>query len=410
MLVYLTHSCATGDLAAARVSSYWASPRVLHVGAATSPQSELVDDVIRRVLALCHPPEAHRSALLLELVCGSRSVSPFRDAQNNNDLCRVYAATSTVSPCGDSLVDFDRNHDARVRTAAFDWLARQISLHGDVLPRSALAQGFELDQRCVPMVGPQGIFKPALMQVPLSITAAPKGPYDDAIGPDNLLRYRYRGTDPHHRDNVGLRFAMHNSLPLAYFHGIVPGRYLVMWPVYVVGDAPEDLAFAIALDDAIQSGLFPENQEPLGTGAEIRREYVMSFARRRLHQRAFRERVLRAYRHQCALCRLRHSELLDAAHILPDAEPEGEPVVRNGLALCRLHHAAFDRFFLAVRPDRIIEVRADVLEEVDGPTLRHAIQGLHGEPIVLPTKIVEQPAPEFLAERYERFLVVATTR
>ena len=95
-------------------------------------------------------------------------------------------------------VDFDRNHDARVRGAAFDWLARQVSIHGDVLPRTTLAQGFEYDRRRVPVTGPQGIFKPALMQVPLSITTSPKGPYDDAIGSDNLLRYRYRGTDPSH--------------------------------------------------------------------------------------------------------------------------------------------------------------------------------------------------------------------
>ena len=127
-----------------------------------------------------------------------------------------------------------------------------------------------------------------------------------------------------------------------------------------------------------------------------------------LHQRAFRERVLLAYRNQCALCRLRHIELLDAAHIVPDTEPEGEPVVRNGIALCRLHHAAFDRFFLAVRPDRIIEVRPDILEESDGPTLQHAIQGLHGQPIVLPKRLTDQPAVQFLSERYERFLEVAT--
>jgi hypothetical protein len=40
-------------------------------------------------------------------------------------------------------------------------------------------------------------------------------------------------------------------------------------------------------------------------------------------------------------------ELLDAAHILPDGHPKGEPVVPNGLALCKLHHAAFDRQRLA---------------------------------------------------------------
>ena len=306
-------------------------------------------------------------------------------------------------------MDFDQLHDARVRGAAFDWLGRQVSMHGDVLPRAVLARGFELDGQRVPLIGPQGIFKPRLMQVPLSITTSPKGPYDDAFGSDNLVRYRYRGTDPQHRDNVGLRFAMQNGLPLAYFHGIIPGRYLAMWPVYVTGDAPEALTFSVAVDDAVHAGLFPQSQPATSGVAEVRRGYVTSLARRRLHQRAFRERVLLAYRNQCALCRLRHSELLEAAHILPDSEPEGEPVVRNGIALCRLHHAAFDRFFLAVRPDGIIVVRPDVLEESDGPTLQHAIQGLHGQSILIPRKLEEQPAIEFLAKRYERFLEVATT-
>ena len=234
----------------------------------------------------------------------------------------------------------------------------------------------------------------------------PRG-HTDALGPDNLLRYRYRGTDPWHRDNVGLRIAMQRRLPLAYFNGVVPGRYLVMWPVYVIGDYPDALAFSIAVDDVSQLDLYSQARQPDSGVAEARREYVTSLARRRLHQGAFRERVLRAYRHQCAFCRLRHSELLDAAHIIPDTEPEGEPVVRNGISLCRLHHAAFDRFFLGVRPDHIIEVRPDVLEESDGPTLQHVIQGLHGQPIILPRRISDQPAIEFLSQRYDRFLEVA---
>lgn len=311
---------------------------------------------------------------------------------------------------GDSSVDFDRNHDQRVRTAAFEWLAAQVSIHGDVLPYSALQQGFELDGRRVPLVSRQGIFKPALMQLPLSIKTSPTGPYDDGIGPDNLLRYRYRGDDPHHRDNVGLRTAMQNKLPLAYFYRIVPGRYHAWWPVYVLGDEPEALTFSVSIDDAIHASLFPKIEETKGAVAEARREYVTSVARQRLHQRAFRELVLRVYRNQCALCRLRHNELLDAAHIIPDTEPEGEPVVQNGIALCRLHHTAFDRFFLAVRPDHIIVVRPDVLEEIDGPTLEHAIQGLHGQRIVLPTKRAERPDVGFLAERYERFRQVAKAR
>lgn len=306
-------------------------------------------------------------------------------------------------------MEFDREYDARVRNAAFEWLAHEVSIHGDVLSRDRLALGFTFDQRRVPLVSPQGIFKPAVLAVPLSITTAPDGPYDDEMGYDGLLRYRYRGTNPQHRDNVGLRFAMQNNLPLAYFHGIVRSRYLAIWPVYVVRDAPEYLAFSIAVDDPDRRELFSQAPYDTGTIADARREYLTTTAVRRLHQRAFRERVLRAYRHQCAFCRLRHGELLDAAHIIPDTEPDGEPVVSNGLALCRLHHATFDRFFVAVRPDRTIEVRTDILKEFDGPTLQHAIQGLHDQPIALPRRPADRPSVEFLSRRYERFLEVAGT-
>ena len=267
-----------------------------------------------------------------------------------------------------------------------------------------------IDGRRVPLLGPQGIFKPAIMQVPLSITTSPNGPYDDGIGPDNLLRYRYRGTNPRHPDNAGLRLAMRHELPLVYCHGVVPGRYVVMWPAYVVHDFPDYLAFSVAVDDIAQADIFSSPGSGVKEVVEARRQYVTSLTRRRLHQSAFRERVLRAYQHQCAFCRLRHSELLDAAHIIPDSEPQGEPVISNGISLCRLHHAAFDKFFLGVRPDHLIEVRRDVLEEIDGPTLRHAIQGLHGQPIVLPPRLAERPATAFLSERYERFLEAAVER
>ena len=303
-------------------------------------------------------------------------------------------------------MEFDRNHDARVREAAFRWLAEQVLMHGDALPRTILAQGFTFANQRVPVVRPQGIFKSAVMQVPLSITTSPNTRYDDAFGPDNLLSYSYRGIDPFHRDNLGLRSAMLHGLPMAYFHGIVPGEYLAFWPVYVVNDHPELLTFSVAVDDAVHIDLMSRLELNIDQRTETRREYITSQAKVRLHQRMFRQRVHRAYRNQCAFCRLRQSELLDAAHIVPDSEPEGEPVIPNGLSLCRLHHAAFDNFFLGVRPDFIIEIRRDILEESDGPTLQHAIQGLHGQPILLPARTAERPSVEFLEHRYAWFLRV----
>lgn len=103
------------------------------------------------------------------------------------------------------------------------------------------------------------------------------------------------------------------------------------------------------------------------------------------------------------MCRLRHHELLDAAHILPDGHPKGEPTVPNGLALCKLHHAAFDSNIIGVRPDLVIQVSQKVLEEIDGPMLLHGLQGFHGESITVPRPQSLRPNSDFLEERYALF-------
>lgn len=297
--------------------------------------------------------------------------------------------------------------DANIRKAAFDWLAEQVDRHGDVLPRDILAQGFEYEGTRVPLLGPQGIFKPRVLDIPLSIATIPSGPYDDGYSPDGLLLYRYRGTDPQHLDNVGLREAMKHRKPLVYFYRVVVGKYLAVWPVFIVGDNPKSLTFKVEVDDANITKYKASGEAVILPAEEARRSYITATVRQRVHQRSFRERVLQAYREQCALCRLRHEELLDAAHIIPDTEPEGEPVVSNGIALCKLHHAAFDRQFLAVRPDYVIEIRRDILQESDGPMLLHGLKEMHQKRIILPQAPEQQPNPTFLERRFERFRALA---
>ena len=56
------------------------------------------------------------------------------------------------------------------------------------IDRSGLAEGFLFDGVRVPLLSPQGIFKPQVMsEVPLSITTAPQGPYDDSFGADPFV-------------------------------------------------------------------------------------------------------------------------------------------------------------------------------------------------------------------------------
>ncbi|MFC1678807.1 HNH endonuclease [Elusimicrobiota bacterium] len=297
--------------------------------------------------------------------------------------------------------------DHRVRLAAFAFLTEQRQLHGEVLDRTLLQKGFEFDGRRVPLMGPQGIFKPAILpEMPLSITTVPvihnqPRPYEDEVGPDGLLRYRYRGQDPQHRENVGLRRAMQTRTPLIYNFGVVKGRYMPVWPVFVTSDNPASLTFSVAIDDA--KSLAMDAAVNAEQGVDARRQYVTGLVRHRLHQRAFRDRVLDAYREQCAICRLKHEELLDAAHILPDSHPKGDPIVPNGLALCKLHHAAFDRNILGIRPDLKVEIRLDVLNEEDGPMLRYGLQGFNGALLKVPRVKGLRPDPEFLGERYDIF-------
>ncbi len=295
--------------------------------------------------------------------------------------------------------------DARVRVAVFAWLTDQRESFGESLARSDL-ENFILDGQRVPLMGPQGIWKPAICELPLSITTTTKGPYADSFDDQSgTLHYAYRGTDPSHRDNVGLRRAKNERVPLVYFHAVHPGSYVAAYPAFVVRDDPALLTFTVQVDDisaALASGT--ATYSIAEDGAEARRAYVTRTVRQRLHQVAFRERVIRAYSERCALCSLRHQELLDAAHITPDRDPEGEPVVSNGVALCKLHHAAFDRLFFAIRPDYTIEVRPSILLEHDGPMLVVGLQQIHEKRIFLPRRHGDLPDPARLERRYAEFL------
>ena len=70
------------------------------------------------------------------------------------------------------------------------------------------------------------------------------------------------------------------------------------------------------------------------------------------------------------------------------------------MLLFRLHHAAFDRFMLGVRPSYVIHVRRDILKEVDGPMRRHGLQGLEGQRIVVPSRKVERGRVKSTAIRF----------
>ncbi|MHA6627839.1 HNH endonuclease [Pseudonocardia sichuanensis] len=297
----------------------------------------------------------------------------------------------------------DGDFDSRLRREAIRWLT--VRTHDGEAPISwQELLDFEVDGRPFKLMDMQrGIRKPKELTSALSIrTVYSAGgavrPYDDEVGPDGLLRYKWRGDDPTHAENRALRAAMRQGAPLIWFVGIAQGVYKPIYPVYLLWEEPEQQQFVI--DPEVARGLVAPGR-PV---EEQLRRYIISETKRRLHQPVFRATVLRAYETRCAVCALRHAQLLDAAHIVPDREEGGIAAVRNGLALCKIHHAAYDSSVLGIRPDLVVEIRADLLEEIDGPMLEHGLKGRHGQPLMaLPRARAERPDRELLDQRYASF-------
>jgi len=273
-----------------------------------------------------------------------------------------------------------------------------------------MTAGFEFEGERIPLaLQARGIWKPGCLGLngsALSVTTASVRPgtlprYDDSnISEDGWFQYRYQGTDPSAADNRAVRAAFHTGRPLIYFYGEAPGVYQAIAPAYVVGDKPESLRFEIAAD---ATSVGDPRLMTGGADAPLK-AYATTTTKIRLHQSRFRQMVVRAYEESCAVCRLHHPELLDAAHILEDRDERGKPEVSNGMALCGVHHGAYDANIMGIDPDHRIHIRRDILEELDGPMLRYGLQEMHGNLIRVPGRKVLHPRAEYLDERFARFL------
>lgn len=308
------------------------------------------------------------------------------------------------------LVNASLDLDSRLRAAVFAHVER-LRRESGVVTATDLNRGLEFEGARVPVWNQQrGIYKPAALgphgaALTIVTTATRPGksaPYDDHVGAeDDWIAYRYRGTDPMSYDNVALRRACELQRPLLYLWGIRPGVYEALCPAFVVADDPATLTCRVSF------GAPMAVHAPLAATDSlfaIERRYHTMAVKQRLHQRKFREMVLAAYGERCAMCRLGHNPLLDAAHILEDRDERGKPEVPNGVALCKIHHSAYDANILGISPDFMVHVRETVLEEHDGPMLKYGLQALQHQMIQLPRVIAQRPRRDYLEDRFERFL------
>jgi putative restriction endonuclease len=294
-----------------------------------------------------------------------------------------------------------------LRVMAISHISALERRHG-VLPWARIAEGFEFrGQRVFLASKAKGIFKPSqLSRAALSVrTGEPRTGrakrYDDELASQrDYFLYRYQDAGPDAPDNRSVRACMEEQLPLVYFYGVAPTLYR---PIICMVAADDRIAGTFSLQPI--SGEAAREIAPVRMAATpIERAYAIREVKQRLHQDRFSEVVREAYGMRCAICQLRHRELLDAAHIIGDKEELGRPEVPNGLALCKLHHAAFDSQMLGIDPDLRISLRDDLLAEKDGPMLEHGLRGFHGKSIHTPNDKEDWPDRDLLALRWGKFV------
>lgn len=309
--------------------------------------------------------------------------------------------------------------DLELRQAAIAAVRELSRGYDDIVPVDALRTGFTFHGERISFGSfYSGIFRSRQMRGPaaLTITTTPPkavrdAPYDDGFDEaSESFVYHYRAPQSAtpqaaiaaEADNRALRAAAALAVPLIYFHGIAPGQYTPVAPVFVTRDDPAralvELQAGLPVADLTDAGL---------TSTEDVRRYASREALVRLHQHRFRTLVLRAYRTRCAVCALRETALLQAAHILEDRDPRGVAAVVNGIALCAIHHIAYDRNLMGIDPRGVVHIADRLLREADGPMLRTGLQGFHQAAILQPRRAVDRPDPERLEVRFERFRAVA---
>ena len=279
----------------------------------------------------------------------------------------------TVSELGGLASSMDLDDETVLRERIMASLAARVLSNGGSITRAELeafpVSGTE-NRRLIDTS--KGIWNPRDLQATLSVLSSRDGAYADRELEGGLFQGRLpkrlcRG------NNSKLRRAADLGLPIILLLKISTGVFVPIFPVYVLGDDAANRQFVLALDESLR--LIANPLDP--TDAE--RRYAARVVTQRLHQAEFRGRVIRAYRTRCAVCSLRHGELLDAAHIVPDGEPLGQPVVSNGLSLqdpsrgvrpqLTWHHA-----------NLIVRINNGLLAEIDGPMLEHGLKGMHRAP------------------------------
>lgn len=130
----------------------------------------------------------------------------------------------------------------------------------------------------------------------------------------------------------------------------------------------------------------------------VERKTTIVSVSKKLRDVSFRKRVLTAYGFHCAVCGVQ-LKLVEAAHIIPVNHDNGTDETRNGLALCTLHHKAYDQALIAIVEDYSVQINRSRVVELQAQKLSDGLAKFSQDLrpiIILPPSVSDRPHVEYI--------------
>ncbi len=207
------------------------------------------------------------------------------------------------------------------------------------------------------------------------------------ISQDALRAAQLRGFAPNAKGNGETAIAFRPDFAAAYVEHLAA--------LHDTGGVPAEAAILEKISE--DPAAVPDADIDAAVAPARRVEIVET--RRAARDAQFRRKVLRAYENRCAVCGVQ-LRLLDAAHVLPVDQPGSTDDTNNGVALCALHHRAYDRALIAFDPTYAIQVNKKQVDELTSLSLAGGLRQFQAglkPSLILPADPRDYPRKAFIA-------------
>lgn len=133
------------------------------------------------------------------------------------------------------------------------------------------------------------------------------------------------------------------------------------------------------------------------------RKVTITNVTKKIRDNSFKSRVLTAYGNKCALCGIQ-LKLIDAAHILPVNYEKSTDETSNGIALCALHHRAYDNALVTINREYRILLDEKKLKRLKDLNLDGGLKKFAHElrPLIhLPPAVNDRPHIQYVEKANE---------